>query len=322
MKFTTSVELPKQKLQLTPHSHILTLGSCFADHMGNYLFESLPEGLVCTNPHGTLYNPISIRNTLVHLLSDSIEFSINPSGFFKDAESKQWRHWDYSTAFVASTRKKLELKLQENWQKSFEVIKHLDVLFITFSTNHAYRIEQGPYAKHYAANCHKQPATLFTDQNFTSEELLSCWESLLQELYTKRPELKVVFTVSPYRYAKYGLHENALGKAHLLLLTEQLCSRYPNAIYFPAYEIVIDELRDYRFYAPDMLHPSEQAVCYIWERFAQWAFTPELHECAKERQAIMKAYQHRPTNPKSKDHQMFLKRLKEKEEFFQQKWTI
>lgn len=321
MKFRTPVELPKQELQLTPYSHIMTIGSCFANHIGQRLYESLPAGHVCVNPNGTLYNPVSIRNVLVSYLPESIVPHYNKQGFFEDTKEKQWKHWDYSTAFFASSQEALMQMLEQNWQKANEVFERLDVLFITFSTTHAYCLNEGEYAHCYVANCHKQPSSVFTENTFTCGDLFPWWESFLNELYDQMPHVKVVFTVSPYRYAKYGMHENALSKANLLLLIEKICSHCHNAIYFPAYEIVNDELRDYRFYSSDMLHPSEQAIDYIWERFTDWAFTAELRECAKERMAILKARNHKPSNPESESYRTFIKDLEEKEKNFESKWT-
>ncbi len=321
MKFTTPVELPEQPLQLTPRSHIMTIGSCFANHIGQRLTESLPQGRVIVNPRGTLYNPLSIALTLASYLNNGEEASLKSDGFFEDTRGDGWRHWDYSTAFTASTQAELQCQLQQNWRKTKEHVEKLDGLFITFSTNHAYCLNEGDYAHSFVANCHKQPRTLFTERSFTFNELYPQWEQLLNNLHTKRPGLKVVITVSPYRYAKYGMHENALSKAHLLLLAHHLCTHCHDTLYFPAYEIVNDELRDYRFYAPDLLHPSEQAIDYIWERFTAWCFTPELQACAKERMALIKARSHRPTNAESENYRSFLKKLEEKELAFEKKWN-
>lgn len=116
------------------------------------------------------------------------------------------------------------------------------------------------------------------------------------------------------------MHGNALSKAQLLLLTDHLCREFERAYYFPAYEIVTDELRDYRFYAPDMLHPSEQAIDYVWERFTEWAFTPAMHDYARERTALLRAMAHRPINPDTEAHRKFLQKLDMRKQAFRQKW--
>ena len=133
-------------------------------------------------------------------------------------------------------------------------------------------------------------------------------------------DLKVVFTLSPYRYRKYGMVENARVKARLLLLIDALCRRFEGAAYFPAYEIVTDELRDYRFYKEDMLHPSDQAVGYVWERFREWTFTPEMDEFAREWQSIARASAHRPLHPESEEHKRFVQTMESRRQLFRQKW--
>ena len=149
------------------------------------------------------------------------------------------------------------------------------------------------------------------------EEIVSSWQALLSRL----PErMKVVFTVSPYRYAKYGMHGNRLSKATLLLAVDALCRADDRCLYFPAYEIVLDELRDYRFYAPDMLHVSEQGIDYVWERFRTWAFTEEMTTFAREWADIQKALAHRPLHPDSEAFRRFETATKERLRQFEARW--
>ena len=163
-------------------------------------------------------------------------------------------------------------------------------------------------------NCHKQPAAEFKECALSVGEIVERWHTLLKRLHEANPKLQVIFTVSPYRYAKYGMVENQRAKATLLLAVEQLVEGNPNAHYFPAYEILLDELRDYRFYAEDMLHPSEQAVTYIWQRFTSWAFTPEVVKFSQEWERTERDLAHRPLNPDSEAHKAFLKKALERRE--------
>lgn len=321
MNFRTPVDLPESDLQLTPKSNILFIGSCFADHMGQRLADCLPSSRICVNPHGTLYNPVSIRNVLVTYVPDSVVVPFCDEGFFQLSGSGEWRHWDYSTKFSAPTKKDLKGILQAEWEQTNDFFQSLNVLFITFSTDHVYWLSEGPYKDYCAANCHKQPARMFREEVESLKDLEHYWHYFLSSLHQEIPQLKVVFTLSPYRYAKYGMHENALSKARLLLLIDHLCSEFGVfASYFPAYEIITDELRDYRFYAPDMLHPSEQAIDYVWERFSEWAFSPQLHDYAHDRQSLKRAMQHRAINPNSAEHQAFLQKLEQKKRAFSAKW--
>lgn len=319
MNLLTPVELPPSSIRLTPHSHTLFIGSCFADHIGKRMAECLPESQVRVNPRGPLYNPVSIRQALASYLPSRIATPFCEDGFFQTRD-EQWRHWDYSTKFSADTRDKLHTMLETEWQQSCEAFLQAETLFVTFSTDHTYRLTEGLCANHCVANCHKQPARLFTECVESLESLCASWCDPLQMIHKDCPQLQIVFTLSPYRYAKYGMHENALSKARLLLLIDHLCDRFDFAHYFPAYEIVVDELRDYRFFAEDMLHPSDQAVSYIWERFQEWTFTPELSAYAKERTALLHDINHRPINPQSEAHQTFLRKLEEKKKAFRKKW--
>ena len=322
MNFSTIVDLPESQLQLTPQSNVMFIGSCFADHMGQRLSQCLAPQHIRVNPHGTLYNPVSIRNTLVTYLPQSIEAPFKNAGFFQlGGDNGEWRHWDYSTLFSAPTQEELKQQLLNDWEQMRRFFAQLDVLFITFSTDHVYWINEGPYNDYCAANCHKQPARMFHEEVESWRDLEHYWHYFLSDLHQELPQLKVVFTLSPYRYAKYGMHENALSKARLLLLIDKLCNEWGVFVsYFPAYEIITDELRDYRFYAPDMLHPSEQAIDYVWEQFSEWAFTPQLHEYAHERQAILRSLQHRAINPHSAEHKAFLHKLALKQAQFKAKW--
>ena len=239
MKFSTPVDLPEKTVQITPRSHVMFIGSCFADHVGQRMSDCLPQSQVCINPHGTLYNPLSIRNALVTYLPDTIDPPYSKKGLFKTSDG-QWRHWDYSTKFSAATRQTLEAELQQGWERANALFAKLDVLFITLSTDHVYWITDGPYKDYCAANCHKQPASMFKEEALPWRDLESWWHYFLSHLLQVMPHLRVVFTISPYRYAKYGMHGNALSKAQLLLLTDHLCREFERVDYFPAYEIVTD----------------------------------------------------------------------------------
>lgn len=320
MNFQTPVELPECSVRLTPQSRVLFIGSCFADHIGQHLAASLPSGHVCVNPHGTLYNPISIRQTLATYLASSVLPAYTDEGLFQ-LSNDEWRHWDYSTKFTAPTRTDLIALLQQNWQQTARFVQQADAIFITLSTDHVYSLLQGTYKGACVANCHKQPARFFAEQVADLQMLKQDWSNLLSALHHDYPGQKVIFTLSPYRYAKYGMHQNALSKARLLMLIDSLCADFSSFVsYFPAYEIICDELRDYRFYAPDMLHPSDQAVDYVWEKFVQWAFTPQLSEYARERNAILRDMQHRAINPHSEAHRLFLQKLEERKRKFETKW--
>ena len=187
------------------------------------------------------------------------------------------------------------------------------VVFITLGTNHVYRLRE---TGEIVDNCQKRPQKLFIEEELTVGQCTEALAQTVDALCRRRPDVWVVVTVSPIRYAKYGYHGSQLSKATLQLAAHELCNRYDNVCYFPAYEIVLDELRDYRFYQPDMLHPSQQAVDYIWERFADVFLSPMAKQFVKDWQPIKAALNHRPFHPDSDDYQRFLAQTKDKEKAF------
>ena len=317
MEFRTIVNLPSQRLQLLPTSHVLLIGSCFTDHIGRHMAESLPAGHVEVNPNGVLYNPGSIFTALQLLLDEENE-PIEKMYF--EGRDGLWRNWLYAGEFAANTQEECHGQIQQRRQQAREVLRQADALFITLSTDHCYFLSADCQRDSLVANCHKEPARRFTEAALPFATLLDEGQALLRRLQTEYPALQVVFTLSPYRYRKYGLHESQVSKARLLHAIDEWCATQPNALYFPAYEIVVDELRDYRFYADDMLHPSDQAVDYVWERFQEWAFTPELQQYACEKAALLRDFAHRPLHPESEAAKLFFAQREKKKENFIKTW--
>lgn len=318
MKFSTPVELPERTVQLTPRSRVMLIGSCFTEHIGRHLSECLPASQLMLNPNGILYNPASICDALERLIAYPAD-DLDTLAF--ETADGWWHHWHFSTLFAAPSLLELKARLHDEQEKAHRVFRKLDVLLITLSTDHAYRLKEGPGKGLTVANCHKQPARIFDEAVLDFDGLCQRGDALLNRLKKSHPDLQIVFTLSPYRYAKYGMHENALSKARLLLWTDYLCQNHRQVSYFPAYEIITDELRDYRYYEPDMLHPTAQAADYVWERFCEWAFTPELKAYARERQALMRDLNHRPLHPDSAEYLRFRKKVEERRKLFEEKWN-
>lgn len=317
MKFSTPVDLPDCPLKLTPQSSVMLIGSCFTEHIGAHLAQGMAARRLSINPNGVLYNPGSLYQSLKLLLAP---FQDTPPQLAFKAADGLWHHWLYSTRFTAPTLRELNELLQAKWTEAKAVFDRMDVLFVTLSTDHAYFLTEGEPNDMPVANCHKQPGRMFREEVLHPSTLCALWDSLLDELKAKRPELKVVFTLSPYRYAKYGMHENALSKARLLMLIDHLCRHHEQACYFPAYEIVMDELRDYRFYEADMLHPSAQATDYVWERFTDWAFTDEMREYTRDRMILTRDLNHRPLHTESEEYAKFRLKTEERRRLFETKW--
>lgn len=197
----------------------------------------------------------------------------------------------------------------------------VDVAVFTLGTNHVYILNE---TGEIVDNCQKRPQRLFTERELTIEECTEYLKAAVERLATINPEVKVIFTVSPIRYAKYGYHESQLSKATLLLAVDRLTksSGFTEHRYFPSYEIMNDELRDYRFYQPDMLHPTEQAVDYIYKRFTERFFTDEARQFVGEWQPIRRALNHRPFNAESEEYKAFLAKAKEDEKDFRRRWKL
>ena len=287
MDFRTPVALPAEAPTISPSTHALVLGSCFAEHIGERLRLTLGAEQCCVNPFGVLYNPMSIAQALQLILAlpsghdGPLPSRIDDAIF--EGRDALWHSWFHSTHYSATTREECRSRCLVALTEARRILDRADLLIVTFGTSRCYSLADGTVV----ANCHKELPTTFTERDCTVGEIVGIWRPLLERLHQLRPGLKVVFTVSPYRYRKYGFHASQLAKARLLLATDEL-----GETYFPAYEIVLDELRDYRFYKPDMLHPSEQAVDYIWERFQDWCFSPETKQLYQQHIKQQKALNH------------------------------
>lgn len=195
-----------------------------------------------------------------------------------------------------------------------------DTVVITLGTNHVY-IEKA--TGEIVDNCRKRPQRLFREEELTVETCCDYLQQAIQIAKVHNPNVRVILTVSPIRYAKYGYHESQLSKSTLLLAVDRLVRMYSGeVVYFPAYEIINDELRDYRFYKSDMLHPSEQAVEYIWERLLEVYFSLETKQFLKEWKPIKEAFAHRPFNPESEEYKEFIENMKERNRELERKYSL
>jgi len=261
---------------------VLLVGSCFASEIGQRFRDN---GFPATvNPYGTMYNPASILHTLERMLN--VECGVRNDRL-----------------------QRLSMKNEE-----------FKTVFLTLGTNHVYRLKE---TGEIVDNCEKRPAALFEEEELTVDECAEYLRKAVELLRANQPEVQIVLTVSPIRYRKYGYHESQLSKATLLLAIDKLLhltSDIGHLTYFPAYEIVMDELRDYRFYAADMLHPSEQAVDYIWERLVGWCFSDEAIAFMDEWRPIRQALTHRPFNPESEEYLRFMQQTHERLAAFKKKY--
>lgn len=271
MNLQTKVDIPKSTWQIQHTDKVMLLGSCFADEVGQQFVRGGFDALV--NPFGTLYNPASIAAILLRCISQN-----ECKEVFEDKDGT-WHSWMHHSRFSAPSKEELQARITTATQTASDFLLTADVLIITFGTSVIYRLTENGML---VANCHKQPDSLFTRQTLTSYDITDQWQMLIQLLQSVNPKLRIIFTVSPIRHKRDGYHINNISKGILLQAIEGLT---PTGLvsYFPSYEIMLDELRDYRFYAEDMIHPSPLAVQYIWERFQDTYFS------STTRDAILKA---------------------------------
>ncbi|UTW63635.1 GSCFA domain-containing protein [bacterium SCSIO 12741] len=305
--FFLSLDPPQWNWKLNHKDPVFLLGSCFSDSIGDRFVKYKFQTLI--NPYGTLYHPLALAQCLKDLLN-------NQSYQYDDLTQKddQWFSWNHHGQFN-STDPDLVLKdIQRNVEEGHAFLKKAQLLVITFGTAWTYRLNS---TGNRVANCHKVPASEFTKELLTPEEIEKEWTPLLKDLQAFNPGLKIIFTVSPIRHIRDGIIENNRSKAALIQATHQLVDQNPNREYFPAYEWIIDVLRDYRFFQTDRVHPSEEAVQFIWEQLTQSLFNQETQAWNQIIDQILQGLNHRTNNPDSRAHQLFLEKLKQKMVAFQ-----
>lgn len=265
--FRTIVDVADWEEPMRVGHRFVLLGSCFAQNMGER-FRSYGLDVIC-NPLGVTYNPESIRLQVRQALTPEAALPV-----FRQSDA--WHCWWTGTLITASDESTLRAMVGETFSMLGDALRQADFLFITLGTNVCYRLRENGLT---VANCHKAPGCLFDEVAMSLEECIDALDDLLSLLVRECPKLRIVLTVSPYRYKKYGYHGSQLAKATLLLAVEEMCRRHPDRVgYFPAYELVLDDLRDYRFYADDMIHPSSVAVDYIWERLVEHGMDGKLQQ--------------------------------------------
>jgi hypothetical protein len=300
--FRTLVTTPSSPFKIDYSSNIMFLGSCFSEYIANKLSDN--KFKVDNNPFGIVYNPLSVSLQLEKLLNE-YEYT-NDQLFLNDG---LWCSYDHHGKFSNQDKGLCLTNINTQLQSSRQFLKSANFLFLTFGTSFVYYLKE---TNNPLANCHKVPAGKFDRIRVSAQEIVKSFEIPFNMLRKLNPGLLLVYTVSPVRHWKDGAHENQLSKATLLLAIEELQHRYPNSLYFPSYELIMDDLRDYRFYAEDMLHPNAMAVNYIWKRFVESFMLPETLSVMKEVDKVVQASKHRPFNPDTKEFQTFVRQSLDK----------
>ncbi|MEX1000854.1 MAG: GSCFA domain-containing protein [Crocinitomicaceae bacterium] len=302
MNWRTEVKLNEEKDYFDYNSDTLSIGSCFSSEIGERLKAA--DFSISVNPFGVIFNPVSLLQLLQNSLSGELaeEMVLERSG--------RYFHYGYHSSIYGDSKEELFKKISALQEAVKEKLSGGTHLFLTFGTAWAYRLKSN---NKLVANCHKMPAENFNKELIDLNKLKQFSVDLFRQLNVLNPKLKIMLTVSPVRHKKDGLHENNLSKGVLHLFTQFLVDHFEQISYFPSYELIIDELRDYRFFKEDMLHPTDQAIDFILEKFRSSRMSQQVNEAFDIRMQLKKAEHHQSmhTTEKEKElHQKHIKKLK------------
>lgn len=311
-KLQSHIKIKPLRTELDHDSKLLLLGSCFAENIGKKLLDLKFD---CTvNPMGISYNPIS----LFHLLERSLKAEKFEKSEIDNANERYFSydlHSSFSNSNAAVFLKNANQHLADQAQK----LKAADCLILSLGTAWVHILKQND---RLVNNCHKIPSSSFRKGILGVSDILDAWKRLAQQIKKYNPKLKVIFTVSPIRHLKDGFRENQLSKSTLHLAVEEICREFENCLYFPSYEIMMDELRDYRFYDRDLLHPNQLAIDIIWEHFQSACISNGSRAANEELQKLQSSIAHRPFNSESKAHLRFLRNLHAELSAFEKRFKI
>lgn len=313
MKFTTQIPIAKSNHLIDYNSQIMSLGSCFAENMSSKL--SYYKFISCSNPFGILFHPAAIKKLLEH--------TVNQQQFTEDDifyNNERWHCFDAHSEVSNTDKQALLNTLNIASNTALTALQNGTHLIITLGTAWVYRFIEN---NEIVANCHKVSQKQFSKELLSVTQIKECIETIIKIVREVNSHIKFIFTVSPVRHIKDGFTENQWSKANLIVALHETLNTESyklNTAYFPSYEIMMDELRDYRFYAPDMIHPNSVAIDYIWERFTENYISEEAYLIMKEVDAIQKGLQHRTFNPESEEHKAFIEKLQQRADKLKEKY--
>lgn len=275
---------------------ILTIGSCFSEEIASRLIDFKFQ--VLKNPFGVLFHPLAILTALKKAITNK-KF-IEQEVFF---HNEMYFIWDVHSKFNELSKEELLKNVNQKITEFYTFLKETDIIFITLGTSFVYElIENGKIV----ANCHKVPSSKFQKKLLSENEILIALQSIISKLQKFNSKIKIVFTVSPVRHIKDGVFENNVSKGRLLSAVYSILSK-EKVFYFPSYELIVDDLRDYRFYKKDLIHPNELAIDYVWEKFSEMYFSEKTKELNLKIEKFNKSYQHKTKNTNSQEYQKLLR---------------
>lgn len=303
MQFTTKIPVQKSTFPIDYDSKVMLLGSCFAENMGKkfdyFKFQAT------TNPFGIIFNAVSLEK-LIRRAVENRTFTENDIFFHNDL----WHCYEVHSELSNLDKDAFLESLNDIIRSTNKQLNDSTHIIITLGTSWVYRNIE---TNEIVANCHKVPQKQFTKEFLSIHQTEESLQSIISLIHSVNPNCNFIFTVSPVRHIKDGFTENTLSKAHLIAAIHKTITNHKsNITYFPSYEIMMDELRDYRFYAEDMLHPNQTAIDYIWIQFFENYISESVFGLMNEICSIQKGLQHRPFNPNTESHQKFVLTLEEK----------
>jgi hypothetical protein len=294
--FLIPIQISAPAERIRYQQKILLTGSCFTEHIGTHLMEMKFD--VMQNPNGILFDPLSVAQSLIsyiapdHYTADDL--------FFLD---ELWQSWKHHGQFSDTIQENTLNKINDAQRAAHNFLEQADWLVITLGSAFVYFLKD---QNKYVANCHRAPANWFTKKLLPIENMLAALDETLHRLLNFNPKLQIIFTVSPVRHIRDGVIENNRSKARLIEVVHQLVNKFNRTYYFPAYELVIDVLRDYRFYDKDLVHPNYAATKYVLENFMENYVDLESRQLADEISKLQISARHRPLHPETKAHRRFL----------------
>ncbi len=303
MEFFLPLTLPKIPLRIAHTDRIMLLGSCFTEHMVGRLQKA--GFRVESNPQGILFNPVSTAHAVQNMVAGR-----QWSGEELFCLNELWNSWDHHSRFSHVDKEAALLGMNAEMGNASQALTETDWIIITLGSAFQYKRRD---SEKPVTNNHRAPAGEFIRELLSTEAIIQVWEETLAKVWAQTPNIKIIFTVSPVRHARDGAIENNRSKGRLLDAVHSLCEHYPQAVfYFPAYEIVIDVLRDYRFYDLDLVHPNYAATQYVWEQFVAGCISPAALPLMQELEQLSIAASHRPRFPHTEAHKKFQAKMAEK----------
>jgi len=321
MDFMLNIELRKAEKLIDHQQRILSVGSCFTEHIGNAL-TSLKFNLL-QNPNGILFDPASVAASLTSYIRHD---QYTGNDLFQLGEV--WNSWHHHSRFSGTDKETVVKNINASQQQAHKFLKDSDWLIITLGSSFSYRLKDREVVQNSlskvegVANCHRAPAQWFHKDLMTIDDIIARLDSVIQQLFRFNPKLNIIFTISPVRHVRDGVVENNHSKARLLESVHYLVNKFDKLFYFPSYELVIDVLRDYRFYSEDMVHPNYLATDFVLENFIKSFMSDETTLIIKEIRKLNIARKHRPVHPNTMAHSQFLASNLEKVQSLQQQYPF